>query len=157
MRTWDDVEGECPGISLRAWHSSTVHPYIIITLRQATNHHEFIIDEAHAWHSAYHFTRIRILSTRYFLCRNIAHDDGTVFGHLYHCRIRITPFHCGNGHLVQLLFIRLQSDGQQCFLRSIILRGSILRRNDCLSIYPLSALQLNPVNFLSFVSYIFYI
>ena len=55
---------------------------------------------------------------------------GTVFGHLYHCRIRITPFHCGNGHLLQLLFIRLQRNHLVCVLR------------------------LNPVNFLSLISYI---
>lgn len=59
-----------------------------------------------------------------------AEQWGTVFDHLYHCRIRITPFHCGNGHLLQLLFIRLQRNHLVCVLR------------------------LNPVNFLSLISYI---
>ena len=34
LRTWDDVEGECPGISLRTRHCFSVHPHIVITLRQ---------------------------------------------------------------------------------------------------------------------------
>lgn len=102
--------------------------YVVTGAQGINARFKSIVDEAHAWHSAYHLTRIRILRSGYFLCRNIAHDDGTVFGHLYHCRIRITPFHCGNGHLLQLLFIRLQRNHLVCVLR------------------------LNPVNFLSLIS-----
>ena len=105
LRTRDHVEGEGARVSLTTRHGAVVDPYIIITLRQAADHHELVIDKAYARHTAYHLSCIAILRPLYLLCRDVTHYDGTRLGRLDCRHIRILPFYAGDSDLAQLLFI----------------------------------------------------
>ncbi len=134
--TRNHVERESSRIGLTAWNGSSVDPYIIITLRETTDHDEFLVDEAHAWHTAYHLARIGVLGALYFLCRHIAHYDGTRLGLLDHRFLCVSPCNSGDGDLTELLFIRLK-----CYKH--LIPGTI-------------SLRLNSVNFLSLIRYVFH-
>ena len=112
---WNHVEREGSLVGLTAGHGTPIHPHIIISLGQATHHNEFVVDEAHTGHAADDFAGIGVLGELDILGRDVAHDDGTVFYFEHGGRDRISSFHTGHRDSFQLLFIRLQCDGENVF------------------------------------------
>lgn len=58
---WDDIERKCTCICFAAGYCAIVYPYIIITLRQSSNHHELAIYNADTWYTADNFRCVLVL------------------------------------------------------------------------------------------------
>ena len=101
-------------------------------MRQAAHHHKLVVDEAYARHTSDHLSCVGVLCLSYFLCRNVVHYDGTVFGNLHHSRFRILSCYAGYGDFAQCLFVGCQRYAN--LLRLIA--------------------RLNPVNFFILVCYV---
>ena len=110
----DDIERKRTRIGLAAGNSTSVNPYIVITLRESAHHDELVLNQADARNATYHFTGIAILCPLDFLSGYIVDNDIAFACGRNHGICRIPSFGLHHPCFAQHLIIGLKGYDHAC-------------------------------------------